>query len=49
MPIRKYIRMTHRYSMGHPVYFNEAKNIMMLGARGFGKSYSLGVGVVLHE
>lgn len=35
--------------MGRPLYDNQAKNLFMMGARGYGKSYSVGVGIVLHE
>ena len=35
--------------LGKPVYLNEAKNLMMLGSRDFGKSYSVANGVILHE
>jgi hypothetical protein len=35
--------------MGRPLHFNQAKNILMIGSRGYGKSYSVGAGVVAHE
>ena len=34
---------------GTPIYGNNAKNLMMMGVRGFGKSYISGVGIILHE
>ena len=34
---------------GIPIYDNNAKNLMMMGVRGFGKSYISGVGIILHE
>lgn len=35
--------------MGRPIYSNQAKNLFMMGSRGYGKSFSVGVGIVLHE
>lgn len=35
--------------MGRPLYKNESQNMFMLGARGYGKSYSVGAGIVAHE
>lgn len=35
--------------LGGPLFNNEAKNFMMLGSRGFGKSYSVAGGIVAHE
>lgn len=49
VPARDYLRKTHEFDMGRPLYNNEAQNIQMMGSRGFGKSYTVGVGVVLHE
>lgn len=46
---RDYVRKLWNKPMGRPLYFNEAKNLMLLGSRGFGKSFSVGVGIVLHE
>lgn len=46
---RKHIRMLRDKPMGLPLYDNQASNLFMLGARGFGKSFMVGVGVVLHE
>ena len=46
---RKYIRQLFDQPMGLPLYQNEAKNLFLLGARGGGKSYMTGVGIVLHE
>lgn len=45
----EYIRKLHDKPLGPPLYENEAKNLFMLGARGFGKSFLVGVGVVLYE
>lgn len=44
----EYITRQHESNLGRPLYFNQAKNFMMLGSRGFGKSYSVGH-VILHE
>jgi hypothetical protein len=46
---REYLRKTHMLEYGRPLYENEAQDFMMMGSRGFGKSYSVGVGIVLHE
>jgi hypothetical protein len=45
---REYMRKQHESNMGAPLYYNQAKNFMMLGSRGFGKSYSVGH-IILHE
>lgn len=39
----------HPYNMGPALYENPAKNGLMLGARNTGKSYMVGVGLVLHH
>jgi len=44
-----YIRMLRDKPQGKPLYDNEARNLFMLGARGFGKSFMVGVGVILYE
>lgn len=49
IPARQYLRQLFDKPMGLPLYENQSKNIMLLGARGGGKSYLTGVGVVLHE
>src|SRR6218665_1834056 len=49
VPAREYLRILHDKPLGIPVYDNEARNLFMLGSRGFGKSYMVGVGVILHE
>lgn len=36
-PAREYLRKLHDAPLGLPIYDNEAKNLMMLGSRGFGK------------
>lgn len=46
---RDYLRKTFDSKVGRPVYENECKDFMMMGSRGFGKSYSVGVGIVGHE
>jgi len=45
---QEYMQRQHESNLGDPLYYNQAKNFMMLGSRGFGKSYSVGH-VVLHE
>lgn len=49
VPARQYLRKQHLMEYGRPVYENESLDFMMMGSRGFGKSYSVGVGIVLHE
>jgi len=49
VPAREYLRRQHLVNKGRPLYENESKDFMMMGSRGFGKSYSVAVGVVLHE
>jgi len=49
IPAREYMRKIHPHNLGRPLYQNEAKNFMMMGPRGFGKSYSVGSGIVAHE
>jgi hypothetical protein len=46
---RDYISKVHDRNLGRPLYQNQSKNLMMLGPRGFGKSYSVGCGIVAHE
>lgn len=36
-PAREYLKKLHDAPLGLPIYDNEAKNLMMLGSRGFGK------------
>lgn len=49
VPAKKYLRQLFDTPMGLPIYDNEAKNLMLLGSRGFGKSYLTALGVILHE
>lgn len=46
---RTYICKLFDKPMGLPLYDNEAKNIVLLGSRGAGKSYWVAQGCVLHE
>lgn len=48
-PARSYLRKLYSQPLGNALWENQAKNLLMLGARGFGKSFMVGVGVVLHE
>lgn len=45
---REYLRKLHNKPLGLPIYENEAKNFMLLGARGGGKSF-LTAGTGAHE
>ena len=49
LPAHEYLRKIWPKSMGRPLFENEAKNFMMMGSRGFGKSYSVAGGVAGHE
>lgn len=49
VPARTYLRRLHDKPLGLPIYDNQAKNLMILGSRGFGKSYQTADAVVLHE
>jgi len=49
IPARDYLRKLHDRNLGKPLYQNKAKDLMLLGSRGIGKSYSVGNGVILHE
>tara|TARA_R100000951_G_scaffold66458_2_gene56202 strand:+ start:1920 stop:4037 length:2118 start_codon:yes stop_codon:yes gene_type:complete len=49
VPAAEYMRRTHKKNLGRPLWKNEAKNFMMMGSRGFGKSYSVAGGVAGHE
>jgi len=49
VPAAEYMRRTHKKNLGRPLFENEAKNFMMMGSRGFGKSYSVAGGVAGHE
>lgn len=46
---RENIRKLHDNPKGAPLYYNQAFNAMIFGARGGGKSYFIGIGNVLHE
>jgi hypothetical protein len=48
-PAREYLRALYPEPMGKALFYNTAKNMMLLGARGGGKSYSIGVGIALPE
>ena len=44
-----YLRQLHKRPLGRALFDNEAKNLMLLAVRGFGKSFLVAGGVVLHE
>jgi len=46
---RENIRKLHKKPKGVPLWFNEAKNYLILGSRGGGKSYSVALGKALHQ
>lgn len=45
---REYLRKIHTKSLGKPLYFNEAKHIIEMASRGYGKSYSTS-GLIAHN
>lgn len=49
IPAREYLRRLSDKPLGKHLYWNEAKNLMLLSARGLGKSFIAAVGVSLHE
>lgn len=36
---RGYLRQNHNKDLGKPLFFNQAKNVVEIGSRGYGKSY----------
>lgn len=48
-PAAEYLRTQWDSPKGRPLYTNMSKNLIMMGSRGFGKSYSTGAGIVAHE
>lgn len=48
VPAYEYIRALHEYDKGKALYNNPMKNLFLMGSRGFGKSYMVGVGLILH-
>lgn len=46
---RDYLFKIHNQELGYPLYENRLHNFMMLGPRGFGKSYTVGAGLFAHE
>jgi len=49
IPPSENLRKHHPHSKGRALYENSAQNLLMLGSRDTGKSYMVGVGVVLHQ
>lgn len=48
MPASDYLKKIHDKQLGKPLYFNPAKHILVLGARGFGKSFNSS-GLICHN
>lgn len=48
VPAREYLFKVHAHSLGAPLFENQMLNFMVMGARGFGKSYSVGAGIIPH-
>jgi len=46
---REYLYKTHNKPLGKPYYSNTAKNLFVLGPRGWGKSFFAGNAVIGHE
>lgn len=40
IPVSEYLEKIHNGNLGKPIYLNQAKHIMELGSRGYGKSYA---------
>jgi len=49
IPVRNYINKLFDRAMGVPLFDNEAKNLVLLGSRGAGKSFWASQLVILHE
>lgn len=49
IPASEYLRKIHTKNLGKPLFENEAMNFLMMGSRGFGKSYSVAGGIIGHE
>jgi len=47
-PVREYIKKLHKEDLGKPLYENPARNFMLFGARGGGKSFSI-AGISAHH
>lgn len=48
-PIREVLRDNTLGDLGKPLYITEAQNLMMMGNRGYGKSYFTAGAVIAHE
>lgn len=49
IPARLYLRQLHDRPLGIPLYQNMAQDLFWFGPRGTGKSFNVGVGIILHE
>jgi hypothetical protein len=49
IPARQYLRKLNDKPLGRHLYFNQARNLMLLGSRGGGKSWLSAIYVLLHE
>jgi hypothetical protein len=49
VPARTYLFDRHDQPLGHPLYYNEAKNMMIFGTRGGGKSFFTALAVSLYD
>ncbi|MBU0846956.1 hypothetical protein KKH23_07165, partial [Patescibacteria group bacterium] len=49
VPARQYLRQLYTKPLGRPIFRNEAENYMLLSCRELGKSFCIGIGVILHE
>lgn len=49
VPPQEMLSMQHSYHKGRPLYENHAYNLMMMGSRDTGKSYMVGIGILLHQ
>lgn len=49
VPARIHLRQLHNKPLGLPLYQNMAQDLFWLGPRGMGKSFNVGVGIILYE
>ena len=47
VPVRDYVKRLHEADLGKPLYYNPASNMLLFGARGGGKSYTV-AGIASH-
>lgn len=48
IPAREYLQKIHNGDLGKPLYFNQAKHVIEMASRGYGKSYNAS-GLITHN